>query len=979
MRKMRLLHFILSFFLVAGLNAQMEYQDFIYNGFGSGAKLSNTNAVTISPMGDHLYAASSDFDAISVYSRDAATGNLSFIELHQKGVNDVAGISDVRSIIVTADGKFVYAAGRSSDAVAVFSRDVTNGTLTFVASYSNEDAAVSGLDQVNRLSLSPDGKNLYATGGRDDALVVFNRDETTGMLTFLEKQQNGENGLTDMGEPIGVSVSNDGNFVYVASFEIGAVHVFSRDAATGALTFVEKQIETFENPLGIYGAFSLAISPDDNYVYFTGADDYAFAVFSRNSTDGKLTFEQSFYSGDGDTDGFEFATDISVSSDGKYIFLAGQDNNAVAVFTRNEVDTDVVLDFVDFYGDDVNGIDGLDRPSSLVLSPDGSNLYVAGSGDDALAIFKMNATTNELDFVMIEESGAPGVNGLRGVNATAMSIDGKHFYASGSSDNSIVAMVRDSATGLLTHVNTYYNNQNGISNIAGLRDITLSPNGKYLYAASFGQDAISVFKVDEMTGDLTFSSTYAQGWFGLMGLDGANTISLSPDGDYVYVTSTNTNSINIFKQNTVSDSLESVDVIFDGDDGVVDGLKRVSDILISKTGDYAYVTSSEDDGIAIFSRDVTTGELTYMKFIKDGINGVDGLDGAASISTSLDGQYFYVTSFAESAISVFSLGTGGDLDFVKVYKQGVDGVMGITGVRRGTMNPDGAHFYAAGEQDNSVAVFIVLPSTGELLFSKHLVDGDGDNNGMGGVYSVGVSPDGRFIYTAGAIDDAIGIYRNLYRLDLDEKICNGETYSVGSSVYNTSGFYIDTADAVIGSRTITNLTLTVTSFVTTDSMTWNDVTSVGSILVDVTGGDAPYTFSWDDSNAATTRDLVDVPEGTYKLAVTDANNCVDTFSFVLEQLMSSTTQLDITSFSAQLNPNRLTKGAYATLKFDNTENQQVNIEVIDQLGRVLRTERQVLTLGLNQFDFQAPQEAGFYFLKISTDQGKVKTLKFVTE
>jgi len=55
----------------------------------------------------------------------------------------------------------------------------------------------------------------------------------------------------------------------------------------------------------------------------------------------------------------------------------------------------------------------------------------------------------------------------------------------------------------------------------------------------------------------------------------------------------------------------------------------------------------------------------------------------------------------------------------------------------------------------------------------------------------------------------------------------------------------------------------------------------GSINIEVEGGTGPYTFLWNDVNASTTQNLVNVPAGTYTLTVTDANDCVDIFVYTI--------------------------------------------------------------------------------------------------
>ena len=67
-----------------------------------------------------------------------------------------------------------------------------------------------------------------------------------------------------------------------------------------------------------------------------------------------------------------------------------------------------------------------------------------------------------------------------------------------------------------------------------------------------------------------------------------------------------------------------------------------------------------------------------------------------------------------------------------------------------------------------------------------------------------------------------------------------------------------------------------------------------SINVGVSGGTPPYSYSW--SNAATTKNITNLSQGTYTLTITDANNCAMTATYTIEEptlLTASNVKTDI--------------------------------------------------------------------------------------
>src|SRR5262249_56156431 len=75
------------------------------------------------------------------------------------------------------------------------------------------------LDAVDSVALSPDGRHLYAAAFVSNALDVFQRDPASGVLTFVEAQVEGREGVEGMQSPHGAIVSPDGAHVDVAVFQ----------------------------------------------------------------------------------------------------------------------------------------------------------------------------------------------------------------------------------------------------------------------------------------------------------------------------------------------------------------------------------------------------------------------------------------------------------------------------------------------------------------------------------------------------------------------------------------------------------------------------------------------------------------------------------------------------------------------------------------------------------------------------------------
>ena len=103
----------------------------------------------------------------------------------------------------------------------------------------------------------------------------------------------------------------------------------------------------------------------------------------------------------------------------------------------------------------------------------------------------------------------------------------------------------------------------------------------------------------------------------------------------------------------------------------VDGLFNPKGLAISSDDEWIYITSESDHSVSWFERNSTTGNLTYVGMAKDGVNGVSGLNGATSVKITKDDRYVYTTAYSSNAIAWFERNaTSGHLNFLGSISSG---------------------------------------------------------------------------------------------------------------------------------------------------------------------------------------------------------------------------------------------------------------------------------------------------------------------
>jgi 6-phosphogluconolactonase (cycloisomerase 2 family) len=358
-----------------------------------------------------------------------------------------------------------------------------------------------------------------------------------------------------------------------------------------------------------------------------------------------------------------------------------------------------------------------------------------------------------VDLVYLEVHRESGLSGAFGV---AVSPDGKHVYAVGYDDDALLAYARQSATGTLSLVDTERDGVSGVDGLAGADAVTVSPDGAHVYATGFVDNAVAVFSRNSTTGALTFVERQKDQVGGNDGLGGPEWVAVSPDGKHVYVAASEESKIGVFSRNASTGKLNFASAVAN-----VDGLLSVSAVAVSPDSKHVYATGFDDDAVVVFSRNSTTGALTWVETIRNDAV-VDGLLGALGVAVSADGKNVYVAGNADNALVTFSRNaTTGHLTFVEVKKDGLGGVNGLFGADSVTVSADGVNVYATGCFADALAFFSRDLTTGALQYRGVRQDGKGGVDGLFGAVAVAVSPDGNNVYVAGQLDGALAVFRGV--------------------------------------------------------------------------------------------------------------------------------------------------------------------------------------------------------------------------
>ena len=129
------------------------------------------------PNGRWFYSLQEEASTLVTFDYDGTSGRLTAKQTVSSLPKGFRGTNYTSEVMVSADGKFVYAANRLHDSIAWFSIGEA-GTLTFAGEEWTRG------DYPRTFTIDPAGNFLYSCNQRGDAITTFRINRETGNLTF---------------------------------------------------------------------------------------------------------------------------------------------------------------------------------------------------------------------------------------------------------------------------------------------------------------------------------------------------------------------------------------------------------------------------------------------------------------------------------------------------------------------------------------------------------------------------------------------------------------------------------------------------------------------------------------------------------------------------------------------------------------------------------------------------------------------------
>ncbi|GEM_PF-5457039 len=692
--------------------------------------------------------------SVAVFRYDQSTGSTLFIEAYRYANDGHAGIDGPACITISPDNRYLYVSSSWLDCVSLYKRNIATGTLELLHIYYDTDEGMDGLGGASEMGISNDGSFLYIASYSDKETSTFRIDQSTGYLTHLQS-------LGGLSWPEALKLSRDGRFVYVASNMDDKIAVYEVNPGNGMLSLTQTVTQE------VFSCYFIDISYDDRFVYVAGWS--SLSVYSRDILTGKLTLHTEFNNNEGGVSGLTATYSLTVAPDDRNIYAISTGDLSFVTFSRQLSDDEFRFTGSLPFADTID-YSNLGYSTSAMIC---DNNYVFGASywECGVHIAKRNQPDGNLTYErMIRDGDNSVIDGLWNPRGICADEQQKMVFVSSDADG-ISVFQRNDTTGKLIFKNFADNSNQNSTMLLHTERSVISKDGNYLYTlCNWENDGIAIFRVDRNSYNLTLVDSVESDVFGL--IQTPVDLAFSPSGEHLYVVSTlNQSGIVQFGYNPVNGSLQFLNNFKFENTG-----QYFDNITVSKNGNYVFLWNTNDGTIRMLGREKTTGGLTLLSTFDSHSIPDLWLYELTDIALSNDLKNLYASYDYSNTLVTFSIDTvNHNLNVLQMLDYETTGINGLKRIQQIAVRNDGTFVYTSSESNNSLGLYFRDQRDGRLTFLKDYTEPENDFNGLDRINGISIPFNDRNLYLISSVEEAVASYSIDLYLGPDRVICRNDS------------------------------------------------------------------------------------------------------------------------------------------------------------------------------------------------------------
>lgn len=272
----------------------------------------------------------------------------------------------------TGDLTFLNAVSSEGSGPAHMSLDAS-GNFAFVANYASGTIAVLPIEKDGRVGAAVDVHHDIGSVGAKSAT-----DAPTGSFAI-----SGHDG------PHAHMIATDPGNRFILATDIGQdrIYVYHFDQNSGKLTpLAGENFVTF--PSGD-GPRHFVFHPNSRWMYVVGEESSTVEFFHYDTSNGRLTLQQSISSLPKQFAGTNFTSELVLSPDGRFLYVANRLHDTIAICSIGNNGRLALVGEVSTMGD---------YPRHCAFGPNGDFFYVCNQRSDSITSFQVQRETGRLTF-----------------------------------------------------------------------------------------------------------------------------------------------------------------------------------------------------------------------------------------------------------------------------------------------------------------------------------------------------------------------------------------------------------------------------------------------------------------------------------------------------------------------------------------------------------------------------------------------------